>query len=121
MPANHLVLRFLSLVLDTLHDERVAVSRQLDAQVGRSLRITDDMTQRRVEQVARHGNQLVDYFFRRFCQFAAALGVIGFAVFQIVVWRRTRRNRNKPLPGDPETKEPDTLIIDADTQRANAA
>ncbi len=108
-----------SVVLGALHEERVAVSRNLDSQVERTLRATDDMTLRRVEQMAQRGNILVDRFFWRACQLLAVLGLLALAVYQILVRRSARQNRIKPSPTESETNDPG--VIDFDSQQAKAA
>jgi hypothetical protein len=107
------------IVLGALHEERVVVSRQLDNQVDRTLRATDDMTQRRVEQMAQRGNLLIDQFFWRACQLCAVLGLFAFAVFQILVRRSARRDTVELLPTDTEMNDP--AVIDFDSQQAKAA
>jgi hypothetical protein len=110
-----------TVVLDTLREERLAVSRELDAQVATTIEQTDDISQRRVDQLAQHGSDLVDHFFWRAWQLCAVVGAMVVTVVLVLAWRISRRDRFEPLPLETETNDPDIVSVDFESKRVRAA
>jgi hypothetical protein len=108
-------------VLDALRDERVAVSRQLDGHMATTVRQADDITQRRVDQLAQHGNELVDHFFWRTWQLCAVVGVLAVTVLLLLAWRIARRDPVVRFPEETESNDPGIVSIDFESQRVRAA
>ena len=76
-------------VLTAVRHERLAVSRQIDEQVATALGATDDLSRRRVDQLAAEAPGMIDHFFRRTIQ-------LGGVVFLLVVAYLLVRRHSQP-------------------------
>lgn len=83
-------------ILGTMQQERAAVSDSVAASLDTALRQTDDITRQRTDDLAQHGEQLLDHAFRRLLQLLAVCAAA--AAVSAVIWLRFRRSSRVSLP-----------------------
>jgi hypothetical protein len=90
-------------VLDAVREERIAAGQQLDMGLTRALYAADEISRQRTDEIAGHGEALIDHAFGRVQEMLWLLIPIVAAIGLLAWWRRPRVAQPPGREGDRQT------------------
>lgn len=77
-------------VLDAVREERIAAGQQLDMGLTRALYAADEISRQRTDEIAGHGEAMIDHAFGRVQEILWLLIPLVAAIGLLALWRRPR-------------------------------
>ena len=90
-------------VLGAVREERIAIGQHLDMGLTRALYAADEISRQRTDEIANHGEALIDHAFGRVQKILWLLTLFVVAVGMLVLWRRPRTLQSPRREDDRQT------------------
>ncbi len=108
-------------VLDSIREERVAVGQQLDTGLSQALYAADEISRQRTDEMAGHGETLIDHAFGRVQQMLWLLVPPAVLVGLILLLRRPKKTQPPHREDRPQTIPVDFSSVTEPPHRSRAA